>query len=296
MLAFAFSLLVVALPPEQLLLSATQAQGLANVLFVDARPLDDYAAGHIPGAVQVDAYALSEERDGVVGLLGPFIDIATALGMQGVDPTRHIVVYSGFERPDDVKRATRLFWILEYMGYERVSLLDGGLAKWKADGLSLETGAKEPVPVSTESLKPQEDRLATLDEVKARVKIRQGLADFRSEEEFSGAKQAKSASKAGHIPSAVNLPESTFVEGPSNTFISVESIEKMLGAKGLGKSEPVIAYCNTGRSASVGYFVLRLTGHDVVELYDGSMSEWTARDQEVECPVDLDKGQATQEK
>src|SRR5690606_15674005 len=142
-------------------------------------------------------------------------------------------------------------------------------------------------PVSTESLIPHEDRIATLSDVLLQVEQKGGIADFRSEEEFTGEMQPKSTAKAGHIPSAVNLPEASFVQGPTNTFLSVEAIEKKLAEQGLSKDDDVVSYCNTGRSASVGYFVLRLAGYDKVQLYDGSMSEWTARGQSVVCPADL---------
>lgn len=262
-----------------LLLSTEDLAGMPDAMIVDARPLAAYAAGHIPGALHLDPAALSEERGGVQGLLKPLDQLDTLLSEAGLDPTRHVVVYSAMDTPDDLKNAARLFWILEYLGFGRVSVLDGGFAKWKAEGRPIETDAP---PAKQERMKldltPRPERLATRDEVLGIIKSGAGtLADLRPSEEYAGLSKKDFVQRAGHIPGACSLPAGDAVQNSGTESAPVFTLKPAADLKasieGANKA-PVITYCNTGRDASVGYFLYRLNGYDDVAVYDGAMAEW----------------------
>jgi thiosulfate/3-mercaptopyruvate sulfurtransferase len=258
-----------------LLMSPEELAKAPDAYVVDVRPAEAYAKGHIPGAVRVDVNAFSETRDGVRGLLRPLDELKPLLEQAGLHPDKHIVIYSSMEDSDGVRAATRLFWILDYLGYPRVSVLDGGFELWQAENRKVETAAVEPRPVTLPELKPREERRATADEVAVAAKdLGTALVDSRSPEEYKGEKKSDSVSRPGHVPGAENLPASELVE--KGRFKSADAIEGLMKEKGLDPGEPAITYCNTGRQASVGYFMLRLMGKDDVAMYDGSMSDWTS--------------------
>ncbi len=272
-----------ALQGDELLVATDELASMPDVLVVDARPHDLYTAAHIPGAASMDVDTLSETRGGVVGLLRPQREVRRSLGDAGIDPSKHIVVYSEVDSAGDFKTATRLFWILEYMGYERVSILDGGFAKWKAEGRDTAQGPSKVEPVKLPKLNVREDRLATIKEVQAAIESESAaLADLRSPEYYRGEKKAEVTKEAGHIPSASNIPADDFVSGSDGTVKSWEELQGLMQQGSVSENKPAITYCNTGRSASVGYFILRRMGNENVSLYDGSMSEWTAKRKEVE--------------
>jgi len=133
----------------------------------------------------------------------------------------------------------------------------------------------KPEPTPLPELKPREELRATADEV-ALASKEPGveLVDVRSPEEYKGDKKNDAVSRAGHISSAENVPASSLVQG--GQFKSVDEINKVMEEKGVRPEASAITYCNTGRQASVGYFVLRLTGRENISLYDGSMSDWTS--------------------
>lgn len=273
---------LLALAPEVPLLIPTDGLGaLEAPLIVDTRSAEAYSDGHIPGAVHVDPGALAETREGVVGLLRPVPDVVEALRQAGVSPERHVVIYAGMATPGEMKDATRLFWILEYLGFSRVSVLDGGYAKWTAENRPVEAGQLKPKPAEPWTPEIREERLATLDEVKA-AGGQAHLVDLRSEAQFSGSSKDSKVSAAGHIPGAVNAPDTEFVDAAMCTVKPAESIDERLKMDGIDGSRPVITYCNSGRAASVGYFMMRLRGLPDVALYDGSMAEWTHEGQPVE--------------
>ena len=271
-------LFVAALHGDALLVSTDHLAGVSDALVVDARPLEAYAAGHIPGAAHLDVASLSETRDGVAGLLKPPAQVREALGAAGIDPAKHIVVYCGLDEADEFKDAARLFWILEYVGYERVSILDGGFAKWKAEGWTVEEGAPRTAAIEVPKLTLHPEHLATLKQVEAAIKDGKAqVADLRSAEYYRGEKTADIVKEPGHIPSANNLPAAAFLSDTDRTIKPVGDLEALVESDGIQKDRAVITYCNSGRAASVGYFVMRLVGRDNVSMYDGSMAEWTAK-------------------
>lgn len=258
-----------------LLVSTTEVDGLTNAILVDARPAEAYVAGHIPGALNLDVNTLSEKRGEVTGLLKPLDQVRKILGESGIDPAKRIVVYSAMQKADDLKDAARLFWVLEYVGYENVAVLDGGLAKWIAEGRKIEQGPVPAKPVTLPEMKVREDRRATAANVDVLLNGHKGaVVDARAPEYFNGEKKVDVVKAPGHIPGAVNMPVDNCV-APNSVLKSWDELQRIATSTGIDPKSPVITYCNTGRSASTGYLVLRLLGYNNVAVYDGSMSDWT---------------------
>lgn len=266
-----------------LLLTPEAALTDKDVLFVDARPAEAFASGHIPGARSLDPSTLSEERDGVVGLLKSARHVTEAAAEAGVEPMQHIVVYAGRHDAGDLKDAARLFWILEYLGYERVSVLDGGFARWQAEGRDVATGPAEPRVLDPENfhLQRRDDAFATRGEVIEMMQHGNGrLMDMRSPEEYAGLTKKPFVAKAGQIPGAYNLPVADLVAenhtqgGDYCTLKSFDKVEERVAKNAEVTTMPVITYCNSGRDASVGYLAYRIAGFEQVSVYDGSMAEW----------------------
>jgi thiosulfate/3-mercaptopyruvate sulfurtransferase len=269
------ALILAALSGDALLIAPEDLATVAEIQLVDVRDLAAYEEGHIPGAVHLDVDTLSEERDGVRGVLKPVADVRTLLAAAGVDPQRRVVVYGA---ADELKQATRMFWILEYLSYPAVSLLDGGYEGWVALGTTPATGPPPPSPIAAERI-PQEVRselLATVEDVKAGDAA---LIDLRSREEYVGASKQDFVAKPGHIPGAVNLPGGSVVEDRRLRLKSQAVIAELLREQGVRDDQPVITYCNTGRDGTVGYFINRLVGREDVAVYDGSMAEWASREE-----------------
>lgn len=272
--------------PTSLLLDTGQLADLDGALPVDTRSAEDFAEGHIPGAAHLDAISLSEKRDGVPNMLKSMNTLFVLFGESGLDPGRSIVVYSGLEDGGDIVRATRLFWALDNAGFPNVRLLDGGLNKWKGEGRGLEHGPSTVEPVDQKvyiQLKPAAGNYATLEGVQALQNGKSGIiVDLRGEPLFTGASKMSIVAREGHISGAECHPASSFLDGPYFTFKSPAAIRQLVAAEKTGADVPIITYCNTGHSATVGYVAYRLAGFKDVAVYDGSMAEWGNR---AECPV-----------
>jgi len=279
---------------DALLVSTQSLLALEDALVVDARPLEDYAEAHIPGALHLDYASLSETRDGVRGLLRPVAALRNVLSEAGVNPERHVVVYSDSSDPQHLTFATRVFWVLEYLGYPRVSVLDGGLTKWNLESRAVEKGGPKTNRIELPLLEPRPELMATRDETTALLDGGAGvLLDSRPPGYYFGEQKKDYVARRGHIPGAVNLPYEAHVTGPAHVFRARKELEKDLESLGAAPGAPVVAYCNSGRAASFNYFTARLLGRGPVAVYDGSFVEWAAQE---ECEVVTDAGDEDIEK
>ncbi|MCA9446489.1 MAG: sulfurtransferase [Candidatus Omnitrophica bacterium] len=236
-----------------------------------------YLEGHIPGARLAEWGDFVVTKDGVPNELPEPATLETWIRGLGITDSSQIVLY------DEEKgmSAARAFFTLDSIGLgDQSALLDGQLKTWKAEGrpLSTEPATVEPSKWKIEKgagqhIARQEEILSILSH--SDTKGNPKLLDARSKDYFEGTKKSDSAARAGRLPEAIQMDwDEALREGDLPLFKSPSDLKQLLGEKGVGEKDPVITYCNTGRSASHLYFTLRHLGYDT-RLYDGSMSEWT---------------------
>ncbi|MDO3700496.1 sulfurtransferase [Micromonospora sp. C28SCA-DRY-2] len=232
---------------------------------------DDYAAGHLPGAVFVD---LDTDLCGPPGAAGrhPLPDPAAlqaALRAAGVRAGHPVVVYDG----GDGMAAARAWWTLRWAGHRAVRLLHGGFPAWLAAGLPTSTEVPEPRPGDV-TVRPGE--LPVLDAgAAARLAAGDGvLLDVRTAPRYRGETEPIDP-VAGHVPGAANLPAAEYV-GPDGRFPAADALRDRFAAAGVGADRPVGAYCGSGVTAAQAVLALHLAGRPDAALYVGSWSNWVA--------------------
>jgi thiosulfate/3-mercaptopyruvate sulfurtransferase len=173
------------------------------------------------------------------------------------------------------------FWLLKYYGHADVRLMNGGRAKWVAEGRELVTD-KASYPATTYTAKTPDASVRALRDLvmDATKRADRQLVDVRSPKEFSGELLApenlpqEGAQRGGHIPGAKNIPWSQAVK-EDGTFKSADELRELYGAKGVAPERETIAYCRIGERSSHTWFVLTyLLGYPKVRNYDGSWTEW----------------------
>lgn len=255
-----------------------------NLLILDIRSAIDgggakaYEEAHIPGAIHsdYDKAGWRVTRNDVPFMLPTVAELEKLIGDIGIDETTHVVVVPAGVNFTDFGSAARTYWTLKVVGVNNVSILDGGVAAWKAAGLPLEKGIKKPSPTIF-SATLNEKLLSRLEDVTTSETVKNAtLLDARPASFFNGKEKAPAAKAYGHIPGAVNLDSASFYDASTNKLkprAELAALAAQLPAQG-----PVIAYCNTGHWAATDWFVLHeLLGRKDVSLYDGSMVEWTAK-------------------
>jgi len=258
---------------------ATALESNRRPLVIDLRPAEDFAAGHIPGAVHLDLWGVSLVDTDPAPLKAFMWMIDHLFNLRGVDRATPVVVYdeqSGI-------RAARAFWFLEYFGHPSVTLLDGGFGAWTRAALP---GARESAPPqkSTWTGTPQDATIATWRDVRDRLGRPDAiLLDTRSDGEYSGA--TVRAKRGGAIPGAVHV-EWTRNLGPDGAFKPAADLREMYEKAGVTPEKEVITYCQGGYRAAHAYLALRLLGYPRVRNYTGSWKEWGDRE---DLPIETGK-------
>lgn len=235
-----------------------------------------YDQGHIPGAVGINWQ--TQLQDQTVRDLASREDVEQLLGKAGVTPDTTIVVYGD----NNNWFATWALWQLKYYGHRDVRVMNGGRAKWVAEGRELTTDAPQTQQTQYRfSGEPDESIRALRDQVLQAVQNKSAsLVDVRSPKEYSGELLApegipqEGAQRGGHVPGAQNIVWSQAVN-EDGTFKSADELRELYGSKGVTSDRPSIAYCRIGERSSHTWFVLKyLLGYPNVRNYDGSWTEW----------------------
>jgi len=234
-----------------------------------------YGHGHIPGAVHFNWQTQLQDT-----VRRDWIDqeqIEALLGGHGVGNDTTLVLYGDKNN----WFATYTFWLLTMYGATNLRVLNGGRAKWIAEGRQIVTEVPGHPKVRYRAKAADPAVRALRDQVLAALGAqRSTLVDVRSPQEYSGeliampAYPQEGAQRGGHIPGAQSIPWGQNVR-EDGTFKSPEELRKLYDAKGVTPDKNVIAYCRIGERSSLTWFTLKyLLGYPNVRNYDGSWTEW----------------------
>lgn len=240
-----------------------------NIRLIDMSDDTQYQRFHISGAIHLPYSAINySTKDRVSYSIGQE-NIIKILGLLGITNKHHVVIY------DDMGglHASRLFWELEKLGHENVSILNGGLVKWILSGKKVIAGVNKVKPVQYAPLNnPGRDNSNDVNTI-LNSNFADILLDVRSEDEYKGDVRYP---RSGHIPGAKSWDWQQAVDFDNAFKLKNNAgIKNQLQQLGITKLDtPITVYCQSGHRAAHSYFTLRNLGFSKVKLYDGSMSEY----------------------
>lgn len=251
--------------PQLLVTPADIEKNAGKWTVIDCRDDKAYAAGHIPGAINLGGACGKVLRDTSLRVKKTG-DIEKLLGEAGVSMDKPVVVYADAKL---VTGATVAFWALEYLGHNDVRFLNGGIEEWETKGKVLKTGKEKLSPVNFKT-NVVKNRIASTDEV---VKIAKGeikdvtLIDARTEKENKG--DDIRSLRGGCIPNTTtNISHVDTYHVETGTIFSPDGLGMLFGK--LDKNKRTIAYCQTGTRSTLLYLELRLMGFKDPANYDDS--------------------------
>ncbi|MFQ3630866.1 sulfurtransferase [Roseiflexus sp.] len=235
-----------------------------------------YDQGHIPGAVKIDW--VGELNDPIVR---DYLDrerFEKLMISKGISNDTTVVFYGDKHN----WWATYALWVFKLFGHPDTRIMNGGRAKWIAEGRPL-TREVPSYPPGTYQAPERNDAAIRAFRDQVLAHIRQpgaALVDVRSPQEYTGERlhmpeyPQEGALRGGHIPTAVSIPWASAVREDS-TFKSADELRELYASKGITPDKDVIAYCRIGERSSHTWFVLTyLLGYPKVRNYDGSWTEW----------------------
>lgn len=233
-----------------------------NVIIVDTRSFKEYSESHIPNAVNLDLFAfhwIDTTKEGIENFNSQTQNLLSFLG---VTPEKKVIFY------DTVSGmlAARGVWMLLYFSHQNVSMLDGGITKWKKENLPLETKPNGFKPskftgkINPDIISGFEYILDNLNNVK--------IIDARSTGEYTGS--VIRAAQSGHIPNSINIDWNENIE-KDGTFKTNSELSKLYD---FPKDAEIITYCQGAYRAANSFLALKKLGFDKVRVYLGSWGEW----------------------
>lgn len=271
--------------------------GKPGIVFLDitSNPAA-YAKGHVPGAVfthyKKDKWRVDTKVNGhkVSGVLPPVDQMEKLIGGLGIGNDDQVVIIPAGAGAAEMGTATRIYWTFAVLGHDNVSIMNGGMAAWMKDKNNpLEAAANKPA-AKTFKANFRDDLIATTDEVKAALKGGTTLIDSRPVAQNIGVVKSGAVRAFGTIPGAISVPGEYMTVNNGGQIRDKAALAKLYELSNAPTDGKAITFCNTGHWASLGWFAeYAVLGNKNTQMYDGSLSEWTAEDNApMERKVNLD--------
>ena len=251
----------------------------SDVRLIDCRKIEAYREAHLPGAVLLPMLEdpgtasplwLKSPTD-ANHVVGPD-DFAKLMGRAGVSNDTTVVCYS-----DAAMFATRLWWVLNYYGHTKAKVLNGGWRRWISEGRPVTTAESNP-PHAKFAPRTHPERICLVDDLMARyTSPKVHVLNVLPEGMYAGRDNRFDNKHPGHIPGSINIDSDHFLD-ETGAFKSASQLSEILSAAGVTQDREVIVHCQGGIRTTIGVFVLSLLGRERVRAYDGSMGEWSNRD------------------
>jgi thiosulfate/3-mercaptopyruvate sulfurtransferase len=241
---------------------AVKLVGDPNTVFVATVSAQDFARVHIQNAVNIE-YRTLVRPGAIEGLLKSPADLAKILGDKGVDPAKTIIIYDNGR----YVYSTYLYWVLDYLGYNNVKVLDGHMTGWRA----------ARGPVGRNVVNPSA--------VTVTPRLRSGVfADYnyvKSKVNNSGTTildvSAPNEHRAGNIPGSINIESKQFFTESNSQLKSRAALEKILADNKVAKDKEIILYCTSSARAGTVYLALKGLGYRNIKIYEGGWNEYKTK-------------------
>ncbi len=264
------------------MVSPSELQSLMStepVVVIDTRDPDTYAAGHLPGAVnlrEIFTYLATSTAEGLQALKSTFSQAFGAVGLSGAETA----VFYEDALNTGYGQSCRGYYLLTWLGYPKIKVLAGGFPAWKAAGLPVSTTPTVPAP-ATFPEGPTADVMLTKDQVKAALGTKTVLLDVRDVDEWTGESSSPYgrdfAPRKGRLPGAKWIEWYRFMKpGPGGPQMkSPLEVQAECATAGIAPSDTVYLYCFKGARASNTFLALKQAGFSDVRMYFGSWNEWS---------------------
>jgi thiosulfate/3-mercaptopyruvate sulfurtransferase len=239
----------------------------------------EFGEAHIPGALFFDIEDISDSASSLPHMLPAPQKFSSRVRKMGIGDGMRVVVYD----TTNMSGAARAWWMFRVMGFQDIAVLDGGFAKWRAEGRAVQSG--EPRRRTERHFTARLDAGLVRDLGDMKRLLQSGamqIVDARPAGRFAGTvPEPRPVPRLGHIPGAKNVPFAGLLN-QDGTMRSAGEIKAVLAASGVDSAKPVVASCGSGVTACVIALALATTGNETAAVYDGSWAEWSEADAPVE--------------
>ncbi len=229
----------------------------------------EFLAAHIPQARFFDLDKTSDQNTTLPHMLPKAADFASAMQHLGIGNATQVIAYDSY----GLFSAARCWWMFKVFGHTKVSILDGGFRKWRAEGHSTAAGETVPVQLGQFTAKLNAAMVRNLNQVDT---TSAQIADARSPARFRGEEpEPHPGVKPGHMPGACNLHYASLIAADGTLKPQAELAQSFANA-GIDIRKPIITSCGSGVTAAILSLALTELGATDHALYDGNWAQWGA--------------------
>ena len=243
-----------------------------HLLILDLCSAENYARGHVPGAVHLSPQALQCGIKPAPGKLPGADQLSALFSAVGLTADKHVIAYDD----EGGGWAGRLIWTLDVLGHTRYSYLNGGRAAWINEGHPVEAHINT-ASNSQFTARINSSPIATTEQILMNLRDPdRAIWDARSPDEYTGRKVV--AARGGHIPGAINLDWLELIDRNKNLrLVRLSDLQQRLNALGLTRDKHIVTHCQTHHRSGLTYLAMKILGYPAVQGYDGSWGEWGNR-------------------
>ena len=237
-------------------------------------PREEFLAKHIVGSAYFDINSFSDPDHYLPHMAPSAEQFSSELSKLGVGDEHHVVFYDGL----GIFSAARAWWLLKLFGFNRVSVLDGGLPKWISENRKVTSDINS---IITNRITPTFTNQLVCDwkQVKSFMNDKPAqIIDARSTDRFNGqTAEPRVGLRSGHIPGSTNICYKECLND-DQTLKSKELLLDIFSSRGVDLTLPIITSCGSGVTAAILFLALEVIGTKEIAVYDGSWAEWGMRD------------------
>ena len=236
----------------------------------------EFESAHIPGAVFFDIDALSDQKTTLPHMLPDPVAFSSGVRKLGIGDNHFVVFYDGA----GIYSAARGWWMMRAMGHAKTAVLDGGLPKWRREGRAVESAGDRPLAIGRRHFmaKPDAKIFRDFESMRRNLESKsEQVVDARSPARFRGEEaEPRPGVRPGHIPGSINVYYAEMLT-PEGTMRPASELKRLFAERGVDIERSIVSSCGSGVTAALVSLALEVAGAKETAVYDGSWSEWGAR-------------------
>ena len=236
----------------------------------------EFELSHIPGSIFFDIDKISDQNSSFPHMLLTKEKFSSIIGDLGISNDDHVIVYDKL----GIFSSPRVWWMFNYYGHSKISILDGGFVKWSKEKKEIDSGKGKKYLQTNFKANENNSMVKNYDDIKTNISKRNfQVLDARPKGRFEGTEpEPRKNLKSGSIQNSINISWDEFIDPETKCFLDAESIKKKFQSLKFNFDQPVVFSCGSGVAACVVGKAFEIITNKQIDIYDGSWTEWATKE------------------